>query len=407
MDSVGNNFAGINDDTTLNFTTGNLQATASDDTGTTNEDNAVAIDVLANDSDTDGSLNAASVMVDSASSNGSTSINTGTGVITFTPDANFNGSDSFTYTVEDNDGLASTTATVTVTVNAQNDAPIAAADMSSTPEDNSVNIDVAANDSDIDVGDSVDSSSIVIVTTPSSGLATVTAGQINYTPDANFNGTDTFSYTIDDSTGATSNIATVTINVTGVNDLPTASDDSATVDEDTVISINVLANDSDIDGTLDTTTVVIQSNPANGSAIADASTGEVTYTPSANFNGSDTFTYTVQDDSNGTSNVATVAVSVNSINDTPTAVTDTAVLLEDAVLMINVLGNDSDLDGTLDTTSVEVVTSAVNGSTSVDAQAGTIEYTPGVDFNGSDSFTYRVADDMGALSDTATVNLTI
>jgi len=406
-DANSNFFVGISSPTALSFTTGNEQAVLGDDTAGTNEDTAVAISVLANDSDSDGTLNAASVTVVSGPSNGSTSVNTGTGVITYTPAANYNGSDSFTYTVEDNEGLASNAGTVNITVAAINDAPVAVADLATTAEDNAVAIDVAGNDTDIDNGDAVDATSVVIVTQPASGSAVVNGSLVDYTPDANFNGSDSFTYTIDDGNGGTSNVATVTINVTGVNDLPSASDDSASVDEDGSVPIDVLANDSDIDGSVDATTVVVQANPSNGATTVDAITGEITYTPVADFNGSDSFTYTVMDDAGGTSNAATVTVTVNSINDAPEALDDTAVLLEDAAISINVLGNDSDVDGTVVAATVQVVTAASDGVATVNAGTGAIVYTPDVDYFGSDSFSYRVQDNLGTWSAPATVAIDI
>lgn len=406
-DSAGNSFAGINDKTTLNFTTTNVAPVAVNDSKATNEDNAVSVRVIDNDTDADGTLNAASVTVVSNPSNGSTSVDTGSGVITYTPTADFNGSDSFTYTVEDNHSQVSNTATVTITVNAQNDAPVAVADLETTNEDTLVSIDVAANDTDIDTGDAVDTSTIVLVSQPSDGSAVVNAGKIDYTPDANFNGTDTFTYTIEDGNGSTSNTATVTVNVTSVNDLPVAANDTTTVDEDSSVSIDVLDNDSDVDGTLTATSVTVQTTPSNGSTSVNAVTGEITYTPTADFNGSDSFTYTVMDNDNGTSNAATVAITVTSINDAPTVVDDTVTLVEDTAHTINALGNDSDVDGTIDVTTVEIVTAPESGTTSVDSVTGAIVYTPNDDFNGSDSLTYRVQDDALAWSSAATVSLTV
>lgn len=377
-----------------------------DDSDSVNEDDSVVIPVLDNDNDVDNAINPASVTVGTAPSNGSTSVNTTTGAITYTPDADFNGSDSFTYTVEDVSSGESAAATVSITINAVNDAPVAVADTGSTPEDNAVSIDVAANDTDIDTGDSVDPSTITIVTQPSDGSASVVSGEILYTPDLNFNGSDTLSYTIDDQNGATSNTVNVVINVTGVNDLPTATADSVSVDEDGSVAIDVLANDSDIDGTVDATTVQIMTYASNGSTSVDALTGEVTYTPDADFNGSDSFTYLVQDDSSGSSNVATVSITVNSVNDAPVAADDTASLLEDASHTVNVVGNDSDVDGTVTASTVEVVTAPSQG-TAVAQGDGSIAYTPAANFNGTDTFTYRVQDNDGAWSSPATVTMTV
>ncbi|MCR6653487.1 MAG: tandem-95 repeat protein [Cellvibrionaceae bacterium] len=407
LDTAGNAYAGIADATTLNFTVANAAPVAGADNASVAEDASVDIVVLANDTDSDSSLNAASVTVVTAPQNGTTSVNTATGVVTYTPAADFNGSDSFSYTVEDVHGSVSNVAVVSVTVTPVNDAPVAVGDIATTAEDNPISIDVAANDTDIDVGDSVDGDTIIIVSAPAHGSATVVNGEVLYTPSLDYTGSDSFTYTIEDSTGATSNVATVIVNVTGVNDLPVAAADTATVDEDSSVDIDVLANDSDVDGTINAATVQVLTNPAHGTAEVDALTGEIAYTPAANFHGSDSFTYVVQDNAGGTSNPATVTVTVNSVNDAPVANADTAIVAEDTAHTINVLGNDSDIDGTLVLASVEVVTTAQSGTTQVNPATGAIVYTPGENFSGSDSFTYRVQDNQGAWSNVATVTITV
>lgn len=124
IDEAGNSFAGLQDKTTFNFTVANNGPIASDDAASTDEDNSVVIDVLANDSDEDSNLNAASVTVISAPSSGSTGVNASTGAITYTPNADFNGQDTFAYTVEDGQGATSSAATVTVTVSAVPDVTV-------------------------------------------------------------------------------------------------------------------------------------------------------------------------------------------------------------------------------------------------------------------------------------------
>lgn len=407
VDEVGNAYAGIADKTTVRFTTDNAAPIANTDNATVAEDNTVDIAVLANDSDSDSDLNPASVTIVTAPQHGATNINLANGVVTYTPTANFHGSDSFTYTVEDAYSSVSNVATVNITVTPVNDAPVAVSDLTSTPEDNAVSIDVAANDSDIDLGDSVDSDSIVIVSAPANGTASVVNGEVLYTPNLDFNGSDSFTYTIDDQSGATSNVATVIVNVLGINDLPIAAADSATVTEDGSVDIDVLANDSDVDGTIEAATVQVLTDANHGTTTVDALTGVITYTPDANFHGSDSFTYVVQDNEGGTSNPATVTITVTSVNDAPVANADTATLAEDTAHTLNVLGNDSDLDGTLVPASVAVVTAPQNGTAQVNTATGAIVYTPGENFNGSDSFTYRVQDNEGAWSNVALVNITV
>ncbi len=133
---------------------------------------------------------------------------------------------------------------------------------------------------------------------PSDGSTSVdpVTGAITYTPDPDFHGTDSFSYQVcDDGSPVLCDTATVDILVLPVNDPPVANDDTATTDEDTPVTIDVVANDTDVDGNLDPTSVTVTSGPANGSVAVDPVTGEVTYTPDADFNGTDSFTYEVCD----------------------------------------------------------------------------------------------------------------
>ena len=290
------------------------------DADSTNEDNAVIVDVLNNDSDAEGSLNTASVRIDTAANNGETAVNTTTGAITYTPNANFNGVDNFSYTVADNTGLVSTATSVTITINAQNDKPEAIADTASTVQNTLIAINVAANDTDIDSGDNPDPTSIAVVSAANHGSAIFnnSTNHIDYTPNNGFTGIDTFTYTIDDiSSGASSNEATVTVTVTAPNMPPTSANDMATMDEDSLAIINVLANDSDIDGSIDASSINIVSNPTKGSTAINASNGVITYTPNANYNGNDSFTYTVNDDEGAVSNPATVSLTISAVNDQP------------------------------------------------------------------------------------------
>jgi len=192
--------------------------------------------------------------------------------------------------------------------------PIANDDSATTDEDTPVTIDVLANDSDAD-GDVLTVSSF---TDPANGAVVDNGdGTVTYTPDPDYNGTDSFEYTVDDGNYGT-DMATVTITVDPVNDPPVANDDSATTDEDTPVTIDMLdmlANDSDIDG--DVLTVLSFTDPANG-AVVDNGDGTVTYTPDPDYNGTDSFEYTV-DDGNGGMDTANVVITVNPVNDSPVA----------------------------------------------------------------------------------------
>src|SRR5205814_9656720 len=134
-----------------------------------------------------------------------------------------------------------------LTVNSVNDAPIANNDAATTSENSPVNINVLANDTDPDTGDTLSVSS---VTQGANGTVVIIpagpdAGKVSYTPSLNFSGTDTFTYKAKDSTNAESNVATVTITVTNVNNAPVANNDVATTNEDVAVAINVLGNDTE------------------------------------------------------------------------------------------------------------------------------------------------------------------
>ena len=187
------------------------------------------------------------------------------------------------------------------------------------------------------------------------------------------------------------------------NDPPLAVDDAAETVEGTAVFIDVFANDSDPNG--DTLTVVELSAPAHGTAVvaaAAAAAGTVEYTPEPDFHGTDRFTYVVGDGSGLTARAA-VEVTVLPVNDPPLAVDDAAETVEGTAVFIDVLANDSDPNG--DTLTVVEVSAPAHG-TAVVAAAGTVEYTPGPDFHGTDRFTYVVGDGSG-LTARAAVEVTV
>lgn len=367
---------------------------AVNDTVNTNEDTAVTVAALTNDTDGDG--DALSISSATVPANGNIAIHPD-GTITYTPNANFNGMDSFGYTISDGNG-GSDTATVTVNVAAVNDAPDAVNDSVTTAEDTAANITVLANDADVD-GNALTVSS---VTPGTNGSVVINAnGTLTYTPNANFNGADSFTYTVSDGAGG-SDTATVSVNITAVNDAPVATDNSYSTNEDTVLNLaapGVLGNDNDVEG--NSLTAMLVTGPTSGTLTLNAD-GSFAYVPVANFFGTVSFTYKVNDGA-ADSGVATVTIMVNAINDAPTVVNDTAATNQNTAVTINVLANDTDLEG--DTLSITSITPGANGTVALNAN-GTVTYAPNVNFYGNDSFSYTVSDGNGG-SATATVNLTI
>jgi hypothetical protein len=187
------------------------------------------------------------------------------------------------------------------------------------------------------------------------------------------------------------------------NQPPLAVNDVAITDEDTPVYINVLANDSDPDGD-DLVVSDYQASGAKGATVSCTSAGACSYTPPADFSGSDTFTYTVSDGEGGTA-TAIVTVTINPVNDPPVAVDDVAVTDEGVAVEINVLANDSDSDSDPLVVSDYQVTSAYSGTVNC-TTAGVCIYTPPTAFTGTDTFTYTASDGKGGTS-SATVAVTL
>jgi VCBS repeat-containing protein len=242
-------------------------------------------------------------------------------------------------------------------------------------------------------------------TTASNGMLTLKSdGSFTYTPNSNFNNTDTFTYHASDGT-ANSNVATVTITVGPVNDPPIAYDDTVLTDENTSLSIKVTLNDDDPDGTIDPTTITIAGAPVNGT-VQVAGDGTITYSPNAFFSGIDQFTYTVEDNEGATSNVAMVMVTVVGVNDPPIAGDDFVTTKSGVPVSIAILSNDSDPDGSLIPETVTMLSEPESGTATVNLD-GTITYTSVEGFVGTDQFTYRVEDAHNTISNEATVTVEV
>ncbi len=301
---------------------------ATPDSETIDEDTPITIDVLANDAaGGSGSLTLVSASVDP--SQGTVAIVNNQ--IVFTPATNFNGVASITYVA--NNGTQDSEPTLAlVTVTPVNDLPTAGGDPSNADWDASAGQYVVSTPEDtprfgsIDTGD-VDGNSLNFSTAqPAHGSVEIDplTGEWTYTPDANFHGSDEFVVTVSDGNGGSTTV-TVAVEVTPVNDLPTAGGDPSNTDWDASAGQYVVSTPEDTprSGSIDTGDVDGNSlnfsaaSPAHGSVEIDPATGDWTYTPDANFHGNDSFVVTVSD-GNGGSTTVTVAVEVTPVNDLPT-----------------------------------------------------------------------------------------
>ncbi|ELE6571408.1 tandem-95 repeat protein [Vibrio parahaemolyticus] len=483
---------GVSESTTVevNVTPVNDAPVAKDDIATTQEDTAVTIDVLSNDTDVDGDkLSIQSATVPEAQGK----VEIVDGKLVFTPAENFNGHAEITYTVTD--GQLTDEAKVTVTVNPVNDAPTIKVEAvesitedavstdtvvatltvrdTDTPEDqltvsleNNSNgyfvlvgnevkltqagVDAVNNDElnlkDLTISASVsdgvnptangsdslivnrvndaptvenaiadqvlsedfdaytidlnevfkdtDSSLEFSVSGNSNIQVAIVNGIATFTPTADWNGSKALTFTATDPSGESVS-QTVNFTVAPVADIVA---DKATVVEDTPTIIKVLGNDT-FEGDDQVVSLDTNNGPANGTVSVNPD-GSVTYTPNDNYHGTDSFTYIVT--SGGVSESTTVSVDVTPVNDAPVAKDDIATTQEDTAVTIDVLPNDSDVDG--DKLSIE--------SASVPKEQGTVEevngklvFTPAENFNGDAEITYTVTD--GQLTDEAKVTVTV
>ena len=275
-----------------------------------------------------------------------------------------------------------------------NNAPVAANDTANTAAESAISIAVLANDYDAD-GD------VLTITSTSgvNGSAQVSGGNILFTPNTGFSGTETFNYSISDGKGGNDS-ATVTVTVAAApasNQLPVALNDSATTAHNTAVTIAVLSNDYDPDG--DTLSL---SGTSGVNGTAQISGGSITFTPVNGFSGTEVFSYTVSDGNGGT-DTATVSVSVapaTNTNQAPVALNDSVVLSSVTEVTIPVLANDYDPDG--DNLSITVISGGNKGTIRKNSD-GTLTYMPGRRFKNSDSFSYTVTD--GKQSTSATVSI--
>ena len=383
--SVSDGTATITRSVTITVNPVNDAPTTQDVAATTSEDAASPLLLTVPATDLDG--DALSYTVVAGVTHG-TVVNMGGGSFSYTPDADYNGTDSFRVRVSDgNGGVAFSNVTINVTP--VNDAPTAADRTVTTAEDTAITGQLTGSDVD---GDPL---TYTLVSGPSSDTVTLNPnGSFTYTPAANFSGTATFTYTVNDGT-VNSAPATVTVNVTAVNDAPVASPQSVAATEDTSQTISLAA--SDIEG--DPLTYTILSGPVHGTLVQIGATNQFTYTPDANYNGTDSFTFRANDGSLD-SNIAAVSITVAAVNDAPTAQNRSVATNEDTLLSGQLTA--SDVDG--DPLTFELVSGPSNGTLTLNGN-GSFSYTPNANFNGPDSFDYSVSD--GTATITRSVTITV
>jgi VCBS repeat-containing protein len=376
---------------------------AVNDVATTNEDSPVSGNVSTNDTPSADCENIWTLVGSNGGAQHGTVTLNPNGTYTYTPAPNYNGSDAFTYKVCDCDGDCST-ATVTITINPVDDTPIAVNDAATTNEDTPVSGNAASNDTPSGDGGNVWS----LVGSNGGALhGTVTMnpnGTYTYTPAANYNGADIFTYRVCDADGDCST-ATITITINAVDDSPQAVNDVNSTSENVPVNGNASTNDIPSgDGGNVWSLVGTNGGALHGTVTMNAN-GTYTYTPAPNYNGSDVFNYRVCD-ADGDCSTAIVTITINPVDDEPTAVNDIVTTNEDTPLNGNAAANDDPSTDCENTWSLVGTNGGAQHGTVTMNPNGTFTYTPAPNYSGTDVFTYKVCDCEGDCS-TATVTVTV
>lgn len=385
---------------------------AADDVATTSEEEPVQIAVTANDVDGDGNIASGSETIVFQPNFGTVSIGLG-GIITYTPNVNYSGPDQFTYQICD-DGTplpaVCDIAVVNITVVPVNDGPQATGEAYFTTEGGAdVNGDVSLNEFDLD--DPLNALAWTVIDSGSAGqngtLTFNSDGTFTYEPNANANGIVSFRYEVCDPGGLCADNV-VLIFMTAVNDAPVATDDNESTLPDAILVANVIANDNDANdaaGGLDPGSLTVLTAAQNGTAVANAN-GTITYTPDNGFVGSDTVEYVICDLGDAPPSLCDTALLIINVNtDQPVAVDDFFSIDEDVISALDILDNDSTVNGALDPLTVTLLSPAALGIVVVNGD-GSLTYTPNANVSGVDDFNYQVCN-TGGFCATGTVTVTI
>jgi len=349
-----------------------------------NEDGSVSGMVSGSDVDGD----PLTFVINSDVTNGQLELNAD-GAFVYTPNGNFNGMDSFSFSVNDGE-VDSTTASIELNVLPVNDLPIANAASLELNEDEPLSSMATGTDAD---GDSL---SFMIVSDVVNGqLQLNTDGSFVYTPNENYVGADSFTFSINDGQ-VNSNTASIELNVLRVNALPIANAGNFQLNEDE--SVSGFATGTDPEG--DPITFAIASEVSNGQLELNTD-GSFLYTPTENFNGVDSFDFIVND-GQVDSFTASIELNVVAVNDLPIAENDLAYSAYQSTLIISPLENDSDVDG--DQLTISIQQMPQNGTLQITSD--TLEYTPNNSFVGADVIQYEISDGAGGTAQ-ATINISV
>ena len=289
----------------------------------------------------------------------------------YAPEQDYNGRDSFTFTVSDGE-ITSAPARIDLVVGVLNQIPSALDLDVETPVDESVAVTLRGLDGD---GDEL---TYTLVTTPSSGQLSGQAPNLTYTPNQGFEGLDIFTYTVNDGL-ADSEVGIVNLRVGDPNLPPLAN--PITVNTEINVAVDVTLDGVDPEGRALTYAIAVQ--PFSGTVTGDGQT--VTYTPESDFQGTDFFSYTVNDGVQD-SDAGLVRVRVGVPNEAPFASPALVQVDEDSVVGIVLMAEDADGDDF----EFEILTQPIRGS--LEGTAPTLRYTPPANFHGFDNFDFRVND---------------
>jgi hypothetical protein len=305
---------------------------------------------------------------------------------TYTPTPGWNGTDTFTFKANDG-AVDSNVATVTVKVDA---VPVAVSQAGvAVTEDVAKAITLVATDAD--GGDTL---TYTVTTAPLHGVLSGVAPNVTYTPVANYKGADSFAFKANDGS-FDSVIATVGLVVGSANDAPVAQSQSVVTKKNTAKAVVLVATDVD----LNVLTYAIVTPPVNG--VLTGTGSKRTYTPGLNYTGADSFTFKASDGTTD-SNVATVSITVASVNDPPVANPQSVVINEDVAAKITLTVVDPYLDAKV----FQIVTPPAHGTLTTGTTASR-SYKPALNYNGPDSFAFRVQHTPGHWSEVALVRITV